>query len=113
MIDTDIRNLLKAEIMSLTDEQVEYVIRMLHDVQNEMSINEFAGKVDSIGCDLSGVTDTLSLCIAGAIQEGKLSETGDCRFYGALIQIEMALRRVEEELSGEVQAALDSKEERT
>lgn len=111
MIDTDIRNLLKAEIMSLTDEQVEYVIRMLHDVQNEMSINEFAGKVDSIGCDLSGVTDTLSLCIAGAIQEGELSETGDCRFYGALIQIEMALRRVEEELSCEVQAALDSKEE--
>ena len=51
MIDTDIRNLLKAEIMSLTDEQVEYVIRMLHDVQNEMSINEFAGKVDSIECD--------------------------------------------------------------
>lgn len=50
-----------------------------------MSINEFAGKVDSIGCDLSGVTDTLSLCIAGAIQEGELSETGDCRFYGALI----------------------------
>ena len=111
MIDTDIRNLLKAEIMALTDEQVEYVIRMLHDVQNEMSINEFAGKVDSIGCDLSGVTDTLSLCIAGAIQEGELSETGDCRFYGALIQIEMALRRVEEELSCEVQAALDSKEE--
>jgi hypothetical protein len=113
MIDTDIRNLLKAEIMSLTDEQVEYVIRMLHDVQNEMSINEFAGKVDSIGCDLSGVTDTLSLCIAGAIQEGELSETGDCRFYGALIQIEMALRRVEEELCCETQAALDSKEERT
>jgi|GEM_PF-2445153 hypothetical protein len=113
MIDTDIRNLLKAEIMSLTDEQVEYVIRMLHDVQNEMSINEFAGKVDSIGCDLSGVTDTLSLCIAGALQEGELSETGDCRFYGALIQIEMALRRVEEELSCEVQAALDNKEERT
>lgn len=113
MIDTDIRNLLKAEIMSLTDEQVEYVIRMLHDVQNEMSINEFAGKVDSIGCDLSGVTDTLSLCIEGAIQEGELSETGDCRFYGALIQIEMALRRVEEELSCEVQAALDNKEERT
>lgn len=111
MIDTDIRNLLKAEIMSLTDEQVEYVIRMLHDVQNEMSINEFAGKVDSIGCDLSGVTDTLSLCIAGALQEGELSETGDCRFYGALIQIEMALRRVEEALSCEVQAALDSKEE--
>ena len=113
MIDTDIRNLLKAEIMSLTDEQVEYVIRMLHDVQNEMSINEFAGKVDSIGCDLSGVTDTLSLCIAGAIQEGELSETGDCRFYGALIQIEMALRRVEEELCCETQAALDGKEERT
>lgn len=113
MINTDIRNLLKAEIMSLTDEQVEYVIRMLHDVQNEMSINEFAGKVDSIGWDLSGVTDTLSLCIAGAIQEGELSETGDCRFYGALVQIEMALRRVEEELSCEVQAALDSKEERT
>lgn len=113
MIDTDIRNLLKAEIMSLTDEQVEYVIRMLHDVQNEMSINEFAGKVDSIGCDLSGVTDTLSLCIAGALQEGELSETGDCRFYGALIQIETALRRVEEELSCEVQAALDNKEERT
>lgn len=113
MIGTDIRNLLKAEIMSLTDEQVEYVIRMLHDVQNEMSINDFAGKVDSIGCDLSGVTDTLSLCIAGAIQEGELSEAGDCRFYGALIQIEMALRRVEEELSCEVQAALDSKEERT
>lgn len=112
MIDTDIRNLLKAEIMALTDEQVEYVIRMLHDVQNEMSINDFAGKVDSIGCDLSGVTDTLSLCIAGAIQEGELSETGDCRFYGALIQIEMALRRVEEALSCEVQAALDSKEER-
>lgn len=111
MIDTDIRNLLKAEIMALTDEQVEYVIRMLHDVQNEMSINDFAGKVDSIGCDLSGVTDTLSLCIAGALQEGELSETGDCRFYGALIQIEMALRRVEEALSCEVQAALDSKEE--
>lgn len=113
MIDTDIRNLLKAEIMALTDEQVEYVIRMLHDVQNEMSINDFAGKVDSIGCDLSGVTDTLSLCIAGALQEDELSETGDCRFYGALIQIEMALRRVEEALSCEVQAALDSKEERT
>lgn len=113
MIDTDIRNLLKAEIMSLTDEQVEYVIRMLHDVQNEMSINEFAGKVDSIECDLSGVTDTLSLCIAGALQEGELSETGDCRFYGALVQIEMALRRVEEALSCEVQAALDNKEERT
>lgn len=78
-----------------------------------MSINEFAGKVDSIGCDLSGVTDTLSLCIAGAIQKGELSETGDCRFYGALIQIEMALRRVEEELCCEAQAALDSKEERT
>lgn len=113
MIDTDIRNLLKAEIMSLTDEQVEYVIRMLHDVQNEMSINEFAGKVDSIGCDLSGVTDTLSLCIVGAIQEGELSETGDCRFYGALIQIEMALRRVEEALCCEAQAATGSKEERT
>nr|DAE52900.1 MAG TPA: hypothetical protein [Caudoviricetes sp.] len=111
MIDTDIRNRLKAEIMSLTDEQVEYVISRLHDVQNEMSINDFAGKVDSIGCDLSGVTDTLSLCIAGALQEGELSETGDCRFYGALIQIEMALRRVEEALSCEVQAALDSKEE--
>lgn len=77
-----------------------------------MSINDFAGKVDSIGCDLSGVTDTLSLCIAGAIQEDELSETGDCRFYGALVQIEMALRRVEEALSCEVQAALDSKEER-
>ena len=111
MIDTDIRNRLKAEIMSLTDEQVEYVIRRLHDVQNEMSINDFAGKVDSIGCDLSGVTDALSLCIAGALHEGELSETGDCRFYGALVQIEMALRRVEEELSCEVQAALDSKEE--
>lgn len=111
MIDTDIRNRLKAEIMSLTDEQVEYVISRLHDVQNEMSINDFAGKVDSIGCDLSGVTDTLSLCIAGALQEGELSETGDCRFYGALIQIEMALRRVEEALSCEVQTALDSKEE--
>lgn len=37
MIDTDIRNRLKAEIMSLTDEQVEYVIRRLHDVQNEKS----------------------------------------------------------------------------
>lgn len=111
MIDTDIRNRLKAEIMSLTDEQVEYVIRRLHDVQNEMSINDFACKVDSIGSDLSGVTDALSLCIAGALQEGELSETGGCRFYGALIQIEMALRRVEEELSCEVQAALDNKEE--
>ena len=78
-----------------------------------MSINDFAGKVDSIGCDLSGVTDTLSLCIAGALQEDELSETGDCRFYGALIQIEMALRRVEEELDCEVQAAMGSKEERT
>lgn len=78
-----------------------------------MSINDFAGKVDFIGSDLSGVTDTLSLCIAGALQEDELSETGDCRFYGALIQIEMALRRVEEALSCEVQAALDSKEERT
>lgn len=48
MIDTDIRNRLKAEIMSLTDEQVEYV---------------------------------------------------------------MALRRVEEELCCEAQAALDNKEE--
>lgn len=45
-----------------------------------MSINEFAGKVDSIECDLSGVTDALSLCIAGALQEGELSETGDYRF---------------------------------
>lgn len=78
-----------------------------------MSINEFAGKVDSIGCDLSGVTDTLSLCIAGALQEGELSETGDCRFYGALIQIEMVLRRVEEALCCEAQAATSSKEERT
>ena len=78
-----------------------------------MSINEFAGKVDSIGCDLSGWIDTLPLCIAGAIQEDELSETGDCRFYGALVQIEMALRRVEEELCCEVQAALDGKEELT
>lgn len=76
-----------------------------------MSINDFACKVDSIGGDLSGWIDTLSLCIAGALQEGELSETGDCRFYGALVQIEMALRRVEEELCREAQAALDSKEE--
>lgn len=47
-----------------------------------MSINDFAGKVDSIGCDLSGVIDTLSLCVAGALQEDELSETGDCRFTG-------------------------------
>lgn len=39
MIDTDIRNRLKAEIMSLTDEQVEYVIRRLHEVTQSVNFS--------------------------------------------------------------------------
>lgn len=38
MVNANIRNRLKFEIMSLTDAQVEYVMRRMHDVQDEKSI---------------------------------------------------------------------------
>lgn len=45
MVNTNIRNRLKSEIMSLTDAQVEYVMRRMRDVQDEKGIGVRSGNL--------------------------------------------------------------------
>lgn len=45
MVNANIRNRLKSEIMSLTDAQVEYVMRRMRDVQDEKSIEVRGGNL--------------------------------------------------------------------